>query len=204
MGRRNDHTREEIKNMAILAAEEVLITEGYTALTTRRVAKDIGYTVGSLYMVFRNMDELMLTINARTLNKLYDLITLNLAKLNNPEPTPILYEIARSYVEFAEKNTERWQAVFMHRVSDKELLDDEYFAHINRLFILIGEQLCRLNSDLSEIEIETLARALWGSVHGMVHLGLDKKLNMGTRFEKSSYEVVQLLVSTTLKGLNVK
>lgn len=203
MGRRNDHTRIQLKDMAITAAENILINEGYAALTTRRVAKDIGYTVGSLYMIFRNMDELVLTINARTLTALYELIEVNIKHLKTNTPTLVLYEIARSYVLFSNENKERWQAVFMHHVSDESLLDDAYYVHILRLFELISRYLSALCPGHSDIEIETLARALWGGVHGIVSLSLDNKLNMGAKFKKNTQEVVQLLVSTTLKGLNV-
>ena len=66
MGRRSDHSREEIRQMALQAAESIVTEGGYKALSARKVASEIGYTVGTLYLVFENLDELVLYVNGRT------------------------------------------------------------------------------------------------------------------------------------------
>ena len=69
MARRNDHSREQIQQMAIAAAISILNEEGLANLSTRKVASEIGYTVGTLYLVFRNLNELLLHVNAATLDE---------------------------------------------------------------------------------------------------------------------------------------
>jgi len=49
MGRRNDHTRKDIKEMAISASLELIEERGFSGLSTRKVASKIGYSVGTLY-----------------------------------------------------------------------------------------------------------------------------------------------------------
>ena len=68
MGRRSDHSRDEIRNMAIDASAKIVETEGFKSLTARKVASKIGYTVGTLYHVFRNFDDLVIHMNARTID----------------------------------------------------------------------------------------------------------------------------------------
>lgn len=201
MGRRNDHSKEELRNMALIAAEHILINEGYEKLTTRRLAKEIGYTVGSLYMVFKNIDELMLTINARTLTDLFIKIREDIEPIKEDDPVGALLQIAQSYVDFAFENTERWLAIFIHRVTDVSLLNEEYYQHIAELFYLIVPKIKRIAHNKDEIEIETLARALWGGVHGVVHLSLDNKLNMGLAVERDAKQVVEALVRNALLGI---
>ncbi len=46
MGRRSEHSRDEIREMAVNAAAEIVEKEGFQALTARKVAGSIGYTVG--------------------------------------------------------------------------------------------------------------------------------------------------------------
>ena len=43
--------------MALQATEKLLEKSGLAGLTARKVASAIGYTVGTLYLVFRNQDE---------------------------------------------------------------------------------------------------------------------------------------------------
>lgn len=59
MARRSDHSREEIKEMALTAALTILEEEGARGLTARKVATAIGYTVGTLYLVFKNQQEMV-------------------------------------------------------------------------------------------------------------------------------------------------
>ena len=59
MARRSDHSREELREMALAATEEIIDQQGLAGLTARKVAAGIGYTVGTLYLVFRNLDDLI-------------------------------------------------------------------------------------------------------------------------------------------------
>ena len=54
MGRRNEHSRDEIKEMAIEAGKKIIVEEGFSNLGARKIARAIGYTVGTLYNVFDN------------------------------------------------------------------------------------------------------------------------------------------------------
>lgn len=201
MGRRNDHSREELKEMVIVAAEKILVEEGYGKLTTRRIAKEIGYTVGSLYMVIKNVDDLMLLLNARTLQMLLVKIEEDLTKQKSAKPYDALMQIAVSYVDFAFEHQEKWQAIFMHRVTDTELLTEEYFENIKNLFYVIGQKLSELSPKLSSEELDLLTRGLWGAVHGVTVLSLDHKFSIGAPVEFDTKRVVEGVVSNALYGI---
>jgi AcrR family transcriptional regulator len=62
MARRSEHTQEQIKELILTAAETIIVKQGVAALTVRKIAQEIGYTVGSIYMVFANMQDLMMHI----------------------------------------------------------------------------------------------------------------------------------------------
>ena len=70
MARRSEHSLEELKALVLDAAETIVIDEGFSELKVRKIAMEIGYTVGSIYMVFANMADLIMHINARTLDAL--------------------------------------------------------------------------------------------------------------------------------------
>ena len=72
MARRADHSREELCEIAMQAAERIVETDGLRALTARNVADAIGYSPGTLYNLFANLDELILQLNGRTLDALHD------------------------------------------------------------------------------------------------------------------------------------
>ena len=70
MGRRNDHTRKELKEMAIKAGVELIEEGGFQNFSIRKVAARIGYSAGTLYNVFENSDDLVFHINSVTLDDL--------------------------------------------------------------------------------------------------------------------------------------
>ena len=51
MGRRNQHSREEQRTMALDAAEALVAAEGLAGFSMRKVAQAMGYTVGNLYLL---------------------------------------------------------------------------------------------------------------------------------------------------------
>ena len=70
MARRSDHSREELRAMALKAGREIIMEQGVKNLTTRAVAKRMGYSPGTLYMLFENADDLKFAINVGTLVEL--------------------------------------------------------------------------------------------------------------------------------------
>ena len=100
MARRNEHSLDEIREMVLSAAETIIVNEGYPALTARRIAKEMGYTVGSIYMVFAGMTDLVTHIKANTVD---DLIV-QLQQLPECVPEHHIAELAKAYLQFAVQN----------------------------------------------------------------------------------------------------
>ena len=70
MPRRSEHSLDEIRALALDAVEDLVASHGPTAISARKVAAQIGYTVGMLYHVFDNVDDLVLQANARLVDQL--------------------------------------------------------------------------------------------------------------------------------------
>src|ERR1051326_5469060 len=101
MGRRNEHSREQQREMTIAAAELILVREGVAGLSMRKVADAIGYTVGNLYLLFRNQDDLLAEINERTTDAIHAYLSDAIAPVR--EPAARLKRMAVAYVEFAQR-----------------------------------------------------------------------------------------------------
>src|SRR5207248_2028400 len=110
MGRRSDHTLDQIKQMAIEATEKIVRKKGIDELSTRKIAAEIGYTSGTLYLVFKNLDDLILHVNGRTLERLRDVLNAVTAKAG--EPVGMAKDICRAYLRFADENRAFWSLVY--------------------------------------------------------------------------------------------
>jgi AcrR family transcriptional regulator len=190
MARRNKHSLEEIREMVLDAAETIIINEGYSALTVRKVAMEIGYTVASIYMVFTNMADLVMHIKANTMDEL----TKQLQQVSGGAPERQIVELAKAYLQFAVKNHNRWNMIF---VQDTEL-PEWYRQKINLIFGLLEAQFALLAPSCSTQQSKQAARALWSGVHGICTLSLTDKLDIAGFDDIEN--AIKLLVENFIKG----
>ena len=124
MARRSDHIREELKDMSIAAGQEIIANEGFSKFSARKVAKKIGYTVGTVYNIFGSHDELILNINAVTLDDMREFIA---ERLNSDlEGSSQIKHLAGCYLEFAKTHHARWSALFERNLPVGTPLPDWY------------------------------------------------------------------------------
>jgi AcrR family transcriptional regulator len=174
MGRRNEHTREEQRDMAVAAAEHILVKDGVAALSMRKVADAIGYTVGNLYLLFENQDDLLATINERTTDAIYAYLTD--AAAASDDPSRRLQKMAVAYVEFAQKYPHRWRLMFEHQLPPAMVPRASADQRIQRMFELVESALKPVMAGATARKLRTTATALWSGVHGVATLAVTGKL----------------------------
>lgn len=195
MARRSDHTKEEIRQMAIEAGFKLIKEAGFSNFSTRQIAKEIGYTVGTLYNVFESYDDIVLHLNAKTLEKMGVFIKKNLnPKLKNVKA---IKQLAKLYIEFAHKNHNNWSAIFEYNIPSKLDLPEFYNQKVEELFSIIEGILSEFISKKSEALKH--AKVIWASIHGICVLSVRQKINVaGT----ASVEVLaNSLIENYLRGL---
>lgn len=197
MARRNDHSREEIQQMAITAAIAILNAEGQAGLSTRKVAHAIGYTAGTLYLVFKNLDELIMHVNAATLDELHMLLSAEVNRAKNPTQT--IKNMALVYLQFARQHYARWSLLFTHRLPEGEIIPEWLENKVRNLFVLVGLPLKQLLPTLPDEDCMCAVRVLWSGVHGACDLGLNDKLSLGG--EIKTEVLIESLVENCLQGM---
>ena len=168
MARRREHSQEEIKTMILDAAEQVVITQGFSALKARHIAKEIGYTVGSLYMVYSNMADLVMHIHART----FDEIAVQLQKTPLSAAETTMESLALVYMNYCAQNFKRWRYIFDDRLLAGAVIPNWYQRKINQVYAPFELQLTQLKPELDALEINTTALAFFAGVHGICAISL--------------------------------
>lgn len=196
MARRNEHSREEIREMALNAAEAILAEEGYKGLTARKLAAAIDYTVGTLYLVFENLDDLLLQVNGRTLDALHDWLAARSGTAG--EPRASLLALADAYIDFAEAQAPRWNLLFEYVAEKGNVLPDWYLLKLGRVFGLVEQALQPLTRSCSELEVQQAARVLWASVHGICMLKIRQRMDLAGG--QSTSAMAHMLIDNFLRG----
>lgn len=189
MARRSDHTKEQIQEMAIRASRHLIAKNGLPSLTARKVAKEIGYTPGTLYLVFENLDDLIVHVNAMTLDDMYVKLEASQARCKKPE-TCIL-KLGHEYIDFALANWHLWNAVFDHKLPEGQKPPEWFHEKVLKLYGLVENQLAGIGLKKSQ-NTNLATNALWSGVHGICVLGLNND------FEDNSQEAVKALVDSLI------
>ncbi|CAI8974070.1 Transcriptional regulator [Methylocaldum szegediense] len=182
--------------MALNATKTIVEREGAAALSTRKIANEIGYTVGSLYLVFANLDDLIFQVNARTLSELAAELDRAAARSNTPKAA--LVELGLAYFRFATSNLGRWELIFGRGSPAANASPEWYRNRIPVLFDRVERLLVQLAPSRKPGEVALAARALWGGVHGICTLALTDKL--GIAGLSDAEPLLTTLIETFLSG----
>jgi len=121
MARRSDHNREELYGIILTAARDIAEKEGLRGLTARRIADKIGYSPGTIYNLFENLDDLIVQLRGETLGALYNRLYSEPVDGSSEE---ILLSLAGKYILFVREHPKLWNLMFEHRLPDGEEIPD--------------------------------------------------------------------------------
>lgn len=195
MARRSDHTREELTELTLEAALNIVKKDGATALTARNLAKEIGYTPGTLYNMFGSMDGLLYEINKETLFKINETIATDETSSSPPKIRKILNQMAENYINFAHKNRELWLLLFDTPSNQKP--PKWYLESIENSFRPLETIIAPLYK--SNKELELAARTLWASIHGICYLEITKKGSM-RKSKQNAIEHAEYVIKTYINA----
>ena len=204
MGRRNEHSREELRELALRAAGDIVAQGdgkgGAAALSMREVARRIGYTVGALYIVFENLDDLIVQLNEQTVIELRESLERIRGRANQPAQN--LRLLVAAYFGFALLNTARWRLVFEHRLPEGQKAPASYSGHTRAIFELVGRHLRDAGVVTANGSAEEIATALWSGAHGICMLAVTGKLQVAT--QASVQKLLDVLLDRFLLTAPVK
>ncbi len=195
MARRSDHSKDELKEMAIVAGHNIIKSQSFSKFSARKIAAEIGYTVGTIYHIFGTHDSLILHINARTLDNWYSALQ-EMIKANKKQLS--IHDLARFYIDYSANNYNEWSALFEHRMSEREDLPDWYIPKMSRFFDLV-EKLALPYVGNNKKKARRAARVLWSGIHGICVLSLAKKLDLVE--SESTTILAKSFVDNYLRGL---
>lgn len=160
----------------IACAEAAIAERGLSGLRARDLAQCAGCSVGAIYNHVADLDELVLRVAQRTmadLNAAIDAAALPPSATSEAQ----LVAGALAYRRFAAAERNRWRALFEFRMQRQDAaLPDWFAADQLRIFVRLEELLAPLMPGIDAGVLKLRARTLFGAVHGIVLLGLERKL----------------------------
>ncbi|HAD85068.1 MAG TPA: TetR family transcriptional regulator [Brevundimonas sp.] len=162
MGRRSDHTRQELEHLFVVEGHKHMAEVGFARFSAREVAKRIGYSIGTLYNVFGTLDQLLIAINTRTFQLWAEDVRETL-KRSGPDRIRCLVE---AYFGFARAHPHSWTAIYDHHLPPDVVLSDEQNERRGGLTQIVVDEVIAVLPLRAQAEAPRLARSLIAVVHG--------------------------------------
>jgi AcrR family transcriptional regulator len=162
MGRRSDHTRQELEHLFVVEGHKHMAEVGFARFSAREVAKRIGYSVGTLYNVFGTLDRLLITINTRTFQLWAEYVRQRLETSGADR----IQTLVEAYFGFARDNANSWTAIYDHHLPPDVVIPDEQNLQRGALTQIIVDEVAAVLPTQAQSEAPRLARSLIAVVHG--------------------------------------
>ena len=193
---RRERHRASLRQEILEAASRLFVEEGFQRVTMRRIAERIEYSPTTIYLHFKDKNELLAAVCDETFAQL----TAKIERIRRSAPTPMAYlrEGLRTYVEFGLAHPDQYVVTFMSPAPampdspQGQPIGQQAFETLRA-----GVQACADHGDIQTSDIEATAQALWAAVHGVTSLLISTK---GFPFVQRSV-LVDHLIDTALAGL---
>ncbi|PWJ17402.1 TetR/AcrR family transcriptional regulator [Jannaschia seohaensis] len=169
--------RAALRARLIELATARIAAEGLGALKARSLAAEAGCSVGAIYNVFGDLDDLVLAVNGETFRALGAQVTAAVAKHAEADPAERMIVMSEAYLAYATENPLLWRALFDVNMRVDGDVPEWYLAALDRLLAIIDAPLAEVFPDLPPEEIRVRTRALFSSIHGITLLGLERRIS---------------------------
>lgn len=171
MGRRNLHSKIELQELILQAAYELINKGGFQSITARNIAAKIGYTPGTLYHAFENLDDILIHLKSKALDKF---ILFFDDYFSNKKFT--IEDFIKFYIEYCNKFQQDW-SLLSEKHLEKNSLPAWYQEKISNTFkYLVTHVSSFTGTDLKKSVMIT--KLVWSSCQGLCSLSTAGKLEL--------------------------
>jgi AcrR family transcriptional regulator len=179
---RRERERAARRQLIVTTARKIAETEGWDAVTTRRLSTEIEYSQPVLYKHFGGMERIADAVAVEGFGELAQAIRVAHA---GTEAGSSLTRIAHAYLEFAGANPAVYDAMFT-RATGLSFATDDTPAELAAAFAEIRRGVGEVAGDR---DADTLTEVFWAALHGLVTLSRAGRVRPGYASER-----VRLLV----------
>jgi AcrR family transcriptional regulator len=197
---RREREKTALREEILDAARDLFIKEGYESLSMRRIAEKIEYSPTTIYLYFRDKDDLIRQVCQETFSMLIQI--LQSLHLDHENPLVGLRKAGYAYVQFGLEHPDHYRAAFVmphchdpKRLTQEEIDSSAGMQCFNSLRMSVAE--CIRLGYFRPVDVEAASQAIWANFHGITSLLIGQ-----TMFPWVDREtLVRFSVDTMLNGL---
>jgi AcrR family transcriptional regulator len=184
---RRERERLARRRLITATARTLAESEGWDAVTTRRLSTAIEYSQPVLYKHFRSMEDIA---EAVALEGFDELTAALHAARRAAGPPDEIGRAAAAFLDFAALNPALYDAMFTRATRLRFAAEDTSAS----LIAAFGELRAAVATVAGTRDADTLTEVLWAALHGLVMLDRGDRLRPGHRAERLEVLVAQFRV----------
>ena len=204
---RRARERVQVRDRILDAARDLFATEGYAAVTMRRVAEMIAYTPPVIYQHFADKESLIREL-CRADFRLFSQSLHQIAGI--PDPVERLRRMGEAYIQFALEHPHHYRVLFMttpeetpglkHKDLHEEDQGDPALNAYAFLRMCVDEAMAagRFNPDLADGAV--IAHVLWLGVHGIASMHVSRPEDHWMEY-RPPMETAHVMIEALMRGL---
>jgi AcrR family transcriptional regulator len=182
---RQAQEKQELRRAILTAAGELFLEQGYERFSLRKVAERIGYSPTTIYLYFRDKDDLLFTVVDEGFRRFGQQLTA--AAAGTEDPWDRLIALGRAYVAFGLQNPVYYQLMFMQRA---DFLTQKHAGESQPRIasFQVLRQAVQQAIDAQVLrpgDAESYSDVLWALVHGMVSLAISMPMFDASRIQRT-------------------
>ncbi|MFV0409211.1 MAG: TetR/AcrR family transcriptional regulator [Paracoccus sp. (in: a-proteobacteria)] len=166
-------SREELRQLTLDIARQIIIEDGPEALTARRLAKAAGYTPGTIYNLFESLPDVLWHVNRDNFERIAKLFE----ELPDVAPAERIQLLAASYLELIKTESLLFRALF-EGPRRSEAFPEWYTAAITRLIDSLAAEISAHAPKIPPADAHDEASAMFVAMHGISELYVSGRLDL--------------------------
>jgi AcrR family transcriptional regulator len=194
---RREQEKQDLRAAILRAAGQLFAAQGYERFSLRQVAEIIGYSPTTIYLYFKDKDDLLFAVVEEGFDRFGMLLAS--AAATTDDPILRLCAIGRAYIDFGLQNPVHYQLMFMQRADF--LLGHrpgEEQSRIDGFRVL--QDTVQYGIDAGALrpgDVEAYSDALWALVHGVVALAISMPFIPAERIQRGA----EMALAMSIDGL---
>ncbi len=186
---RRQREKENIRSRILEEAKLLFFEKGYDNASIRNIAERIEYSVGTIYLHFKDKDSIFHALQKQG----FEIMMSKMQVLESVEhPFERLKAMGTIYLDFAKKNPELYDLMFILRAPMNCLEEHEGWLEGLKTFnflIKIVEECKEIGQFQSHADAETLAFSVWSAVHGIAALNIRGRCRVVSEEKRETIDV---------------
>ena len=200
MARPKESERKDIRTLVLAKAKKLFLEIGYSNITMRRIAEEVGCSPAAIYLYFKNKEEILYELHNEGFKLLYQ-YKLNMLDSGVSTAFERLAEGGKTYIAFALENPEYYELMFnMPEPRDyleklKKMANNRGDASVDYAmrsyeFLKQSIQACIDEGYLQGVDADTATFAFWSLGHGLISLTIRNRVPFSQTPSQELAEVV--------------